>query len=225
MIQRLLVPLTCGNCGNTYSETGYWQDAIYCPACSVSMQRQEDERKRELVRRAAEIAEKYGLDLDKYPDEIPEEIRRELNPKNAGRKTVKYDSAYCELLIEQAAEGKSEAEFAAGIKVTQALLQYWTAHHTKFKKAREIANELREAWFEKHYRFGMLQKISCVPSMMIRFASAKYGWGDKSEQVLSGGGSEIPVVKIVERDAGFPSETLDPTKEQMQAAGLEGQAV
>jgi len=221
VFQRLLVPITCKNCDSSYSETGYWQDALYCPACSMTMRRQEEERKKELVRKAAEIAEKHGLDFDQYPNEIPEEIRRELNPKNAGRKSVKYNSAYCELLVEQAAEGKTEAEFAAGIKVTQALLQYWTARHPNFKKARETASELREAWFYKHYRFGMLGKIPCVPSMMIRYGAAKYGWGDKSEQVLSGGGSEIPVVKIVERDASFPTETLDPTKEQIQAAGLE----
>ena len=223
-IQRLLVPLTCELCTGTYSETGYWQDALYCPACSASMRRQEEERKKELVRKAREIAEKHNLDLDKYTDEIPEEIRREINPKNAGRKAVKYDNAYCELLIEEAGEGKTEAEFAANIKITQATLQYWTGKHLRFKKAREIANELREAWFYKHYRFGMLGKISCVASMMIRYGAAKYGLGDKGEQVLTGGGGEIPVVKIVERDAGFPAETLDPTKEQMQAAGFEEQA-
>ena len=223
MTLRLLFPYTCRECGQEYWEVGYWRDAEYCPACSVKQWSKEQERKKDLRRRATEAREKYGLDLDKYPDEIPEEVRRELNPRNAGRKPVKYESEYCEILVERAAEGKTEAEFAAEIKVTQALLTYWTNNHKKFKEARETANELRLAWFERTYRDAMLTKIPCVSSMMIRMAAAKYGWHERTESVVSGGG-EIPVVRIVQRDEDFPTETIEPSKEQMQEAGLGAEA-
>jgi hypothetical protein len=65
----------------------------------------------------------------------------------------------------------------------------------------------------------MLAKIACNPSMMIRYAAAKLGWGDKSETAVTAKG-EIPVVKIVERDAGFPAETLEPSRELAAEAGL-----
>ena len=221
MMQRLLTPLACGCCGNDYYETGYWRDGELCLSCSANARRQEEDRKKELLQRAAEISEKHGLDLDQYPPELPEDLRRELNPRNAGRKAVKYCDEYGELLIEDASEGKTEAEFAAKIRVTQSLLQHWTARHPRFKKAREIANEVREAWFEKYFRLGMTGKLPCNASMMIRYGSAKYGWREKSDTVVGGGGGEIPVVKVVERDAGFPAQTLEPTKEQAAAAGVE----
>ena len=225
MIQRLLTPLLCDECGNEYYETGYWHDGQYCFSCSTAKRRQEEERKKELARKAFEITEKYGIDLSKYPDDIPEEIRQEINSRNAGRKPVKYETEYCEILIEEAAEGKTEAEFAARINISQSLLTYWTEKHERFKKAREIANEIREAWFEKNYRFAMLSKIECVPSMMIRFGAAKYGWGDKTESLIKGSGGEIPVVRIVDRDAGFPTETLEPSPQQKAAEGLVEKAV
>ena len=87
-----------------------------------------------------------------------------------------------------------------------------------------MANEIRQAHFEAHYRLAMLAKINCVPSMMIRLGAARYGLNDAQETTHKGGGGEIPVVKIVERDAGFPSEKLPPTKEQQAAAGTEGAA-
>jgi hypothetical protein len=57
------------------------------------MRRREEERKKALARQAAETTEKYALDLEQYSEALPEEIRRELNPKNAGRKAVKWNSA------------------------------------------------------------------------------------------------------------------------------------
>jgi len=220
MMQRLLYPRTCEDCGAEYKEVGYWGDGHYCLSCSLTMRRREDERKKDLARHAAEIAEKYGLDLDVYAEELPIEIRKIINPKNAGRKAVKWNSSYCELLVGSAAEGKSEAEFAAEVNIAQSLIQAWTEAHPKFKQARETANELRMAYFERTFRDAMLGSIPCVPSMMIRYMAAKYGWGDKNESVVSAGSGEIPVVKIVERDAAFPEETLEPSKEQVQAAGL-----
>jgi hypothetical protein len=67
----------------------------------------------------------------------------------------------------------------------------------------------------------MLGQIPVNAAMMNRYASAKLGWGDKSESVVTGGGGEIPVVRIVDRDAGFPQETREPSKEQRDAAGAE----
>jgi ribosomal protein S9 len=218
MMQRRLLPVVCEICGNEYWETGYWRDGELCPACSLSEKRQEGERKKELARRAAEAAEKYGLDLNMWPDELPEEVRRELNPLNAGRKSVKWENAYCELIIERANEGKSEAEFAVEIGVSQGLIQYWTEKHPNFKRAREIANDSRSAWIERYFRDAALGKVPCQPSMMNRLAAAKLGWGEKMETTTNTG--EIPVVRLPSVDAGFPAETLEPSKEKIAEAGL-----
>ena len=218
MMQRLLTPLVCTQCGNEYFETGYWRDGEYCPTCSMELLQQEEERKKKIAREVLEISKKFNLDLGEYPGELPEEIRRKYNPRNAGRKPVKWENALCELLVDRAAEGKTEAEFAAEMHVSQAMVQHWTEVHPRFKAAREVANELRQAWFENHYRLGMLGKIPCNASMMIRIGAARYGLNEKTESIISSGGGEIPVVKLVERDIGFPSETLNPTAEQVADA-------
>jgi len=222
MMQKSLVPFTCEECGSEYWEVGYWGDGRYCLPCSLNMRRREEDRKKALVQQAKDIAVKYGLDLDEYAEELPEEIRRQLNPKNAGRKAVKWNSAYCELLVERAAEGKTEAEFAAEINVSQSLLQNWTERHPNFKQARERANELRIAWLERFFRDAMMMKIPSVPALLLRLASVKLGWNDKSEVGISKGSGEIPVVRLVDRDSGFPTETQEPTAEQIAAAGAEG---
>ena len=218
--QRLLTPLKCTVCANDYYETGYWRDGEMCPACSANKRRQDEKEKEELKIKAARIQEEYGLDFSKYPEDIDAGVREILNPRNAGRKPSKFQAEYCELLVEMAAEGKAESEFAAHIQVSQSLLAEWTGKHPRFKVAREVANEIREAWFEKNYRLGMLGKIPVNASMMIRYAAAKHGWKERSENEAKGPGGEIPVVKIVERDAGFPSETLAPSAEQAAEAGL-----
>ena len=220
MYQRLLTPLKCSVCSNDYYETGYWRDGEMCPACSINKRQQEEDKKADLKKKAAQIQEEYGLDFSQYPENLEAGVRELLNPRNAGRKPSKFQIEYCELLVEQAAEGKSESEFAADIQVSQSLLTEWTAKHPRFKVAREVANEVREAWFEKHFRLGMLGKIPVNASMMIRYAAAKLGWKEKSESEVKGSGGEIPVVKIVERDAGFPSETLKPSAELIAEAGL-----
>ena len=219
MMQKMLMPLHCECCGNDYYEVGYWGDSHYCILCSVSMRRQEEEQRKELARQAAETAEKLGLNLDQYANELPEEIRALLNPRNAGRKAVKYRQEYCEMLIAEAAEGKTESEFAAEIGISQGLISEWSEKRERFRVSREIANELRQAWFERTFRDAMAAKIPCVPNMMIRYGAAKFGWGDKAETVHSGGG-EIPVVKLVLHDTGFPTETKEPSAAQAAEAGL-----
>ena len=219
MIQWALIPQKCSCCGEEYYTFGYWGDNRYCLSCSIHMRREEEEEKKRLAKQAAGIAEEYGLDLDQYANELPEDVRRYLNPKNAGRKAVKYRPEFCELLVASAAEGKTEVEFAVQIGISQSLITYWTEKHPRFKQAREIANDHRQARFEKEYRDAMLCKIACVPSLLGRLAAAKWGWGEKGETAINTG--EIPVVKIVERDAGFPSEKVEPTAEQLAEAGLD----
>jgi DNA-directed RNA polymerase subunit RPC12/RpoP len=221
----LLTPLNCVKCGRQYSETGYWRDEVLCPACSINERRLEDEKKEDLRRKAAEIQEKYGLDFSKYPEDLDAGVREMLNPRNAGRKARKFQAEYCELLVEMAGEGKQEVEFAARIKVSQSLLTEWTERHPRFKIAREVANEVRAAWLHKYYRLGMLGKIDVNASMMIRMAAHLLGMGDKSESAVKVSGGEIPVVKIVERDAGFPAETLEPSAGQAAEAGQGNETV
>ena len=213
-MQRLLMPLKCQKCKKQYWEVGYWRDSDFCLECSMKIRQEEKKRKEKLAQQAAAIAEKYHLDLDQYSEYLPEELRKELNPRNAGRKEVKWDSGYCALLIERAAEGKTESEFAAEIGISQALVNYWTVNHPNFKQARETANELREAWLERSFREAMLGKIDCVPSLLLRYTAVKLGWGDKSDTTPKGGG-EIPVVKLVLAGKDFPAETLQPTAEQI----------
>ena len=221
MLQRMLIPRKCQNCRRDYYEVGYWGDDRYCLRCSIERRRLDEDEKKETARVAAEIAKKYNLDLKKFSDDLPEELRRHLNPKNAGRKAVKYRAELCEMLVDRAAEGKSEAEFAAEIGISQSLITYWTETRPRFKAAREAAEELRQAWLIRFFRDAMTTKVPCVSSLLLRAVEVHLGWGAKSETAIKGAGGEIPVVKIVERDAGFPSEKLEPTAEQLAEAGLD----
>ena len=148
-MQYSLINFECENCGRRYNELGHWRDGQFCPLCSANLKQHEEDRKKELRKKAAEIRDKFGLDFDQYPSDLPEDVKQELNPKGAGRKMSKYCDEYCELIVEDASEGKSEAEFAARVKVTQAALLKWTETHPRFKAARERANELRNAWIER----------------------------------------------------------------------------
>jgi transcriptional regulator with XRE-family HTH domain len=217
----MLIPRKCQKCRKDYYEVNYWGDDRYCLRCSIDMRRLEEEEKKEIARNAAAIAEKYNLDLKQYADELPEEVRKYLNPKNAGRKAVAYRTEFCELLVDRAAEGKSEAEFAAEIGISQSLITHWTETRPRFKAAREAAAELRQAWLERFFRDAMTAKVPCVPSLLLRMVTVRLGWADKNETAIKGAGGEIPVVKIVERDAGFPAEKLEPTAEQLAEAGLD----
>jgi len=225
MLQKMLMPLKCTKCKKDYYETGYLGDGRYCFECSMTVRREEEEKKKQLAKKAALIAKKYNLDLDQYANELPEDVRRYLNPKNAGRKEVKYRPEYCELLIDMASEGKSESEFAAAVGISQSLISYWTENNPRFKQAREIAAEQYSAWLQNFYRNAMTNNVPCQSSLLLRMVSVKLGWNDKSESTVKGDAGILPVVKIVERDAGFPSQKLEPTAEQIAEAGLDKAAV
>jgi len=224
-MQKLLMPLKCEHCKQEYYDQGYWADARYCLSCSMDIRREEQQKKKELIQKARNIANSYQLDLDKYANELPDELRRQLNPKNAGRKTVKYQPGYCELLVEMASEGKSESEFAAAVGIAQSTITYWTEHHDRFKQAREVASENYSAWLQNFYRLAMAKKVDCQPGLLLRMVKVKLGWSDKDEAAVKGAGGEIPVVQLVYRDKNFPSEKLEPTPEQLAEAGLDKAAV
>jgi len=225
MLQKLLMPLKCKHCGQKYYEQGYWGDGRYCLKCSGDMRREELKEKEELAEKAKKFARSSGLDLDQYANELPEEVRRLLNPKNAGRKPVKYRPEFCELLVEMASEGKSEAEFAAAVGISQPLITHWTETRPRFKQAREIAGEVYRAWLENFYRNAMTNNVPCQPSLLLRLTKVKLGWTDRDEGAGKGPSGEIPVVVNAYHDKNFPSETVQPTPEQMAEAGLEKAAV
>jgi len=214
MIQYLLHPLKCTMCQNDYYESGYWHDGYYCPACSVSMQKKSEEerlkKKEALIQRAKEIREEFGVNFDAYPDNLPDEVMAELNPKKSGRKTYKYEPEYCELLVEMANEGKTESEFAARINVTPRMVKQWADRYPKFSFARELADTYRQAWFEQHYRLGMFNKIDCNPYMFMRYGMARHGLSDRSDAAVNISGM-MPIVKLVQHDSKFPTITQEPS--------------
>jgi len=224
-VQKLLIPLTCEKCNQKYHEQGYMGDGRYCPKCAEAARQEEIQKNKELAEKAKRFARSAGLALDKYANDLPEEVRKILNPKNAGRKTVKYRPELCELLVEMAQEGKSETEFAAAVGIAQSTITNWTENHPRFKAAREIAAENYRAWLENFYRLAMTNKAPCQPGLLLRMVKVKLGWSDRAEDAGKGPSGEIPVVVNVYHDKNFPSETVQPTPEQMAEAGLEKAAV
>jgi uncharacterized Zn finger protein (UPF0148 family) len=202
VIQYLIIPLTCDHCGSDYYEQGYAGDTHYCPACATRFSQADKERRRALKERALAIDTQFELDLDSVPDSVPRET-------NAGRKTVKYESAYGELLVEAASNGESEYEFAARINVSRPCLNKWAKIHPRFAAARKIADDTRKAWLARNYRLAMMDKIPCQNNMMIKLASWYFGWTEKTEQQVQLGG-QMGIFKLADESAAFPTETLAP---------------
>ncbi|HZV20414.1 MAG TPA: hypothetical protein VE986_02590 [Hyphomicrobiales bacterium] len=69
-----------------------------------------------------------------------------------------YDPAYCERVLEVAAEGCGKAEIAAALGVSRGTLSAWAAAHPEFREAMNRAKDLEFAWWLATGRKGQFEK-------------------------------------------------------------------
>jgi len=95
-----------------------------------------------------------------------------LPARHRGRPTL-YDCAYCERVLELAAQGCGKAEIAAALLVSRKTLSAWAAVHPEFREALSRAKDLEYAWWLKTGREGQFNKswnaASWVLQMRNRF--------------------------------------------------------
>ncbi len=84
-------------------------------------------------------------------------------PKPSGRPT-KYDPAYCEAVIEDAAKGFSLSAFCGGIMVARDTLTGWRQQHPEFDEACKVAKLVRARFLET----GIMDMSVPAPAMNAR---------------------------------------------------------
>src|ERR1700730_2291483 len=77
--------------------------------------------------------------------------------RRRGRPSL-YNAAYCDRVLELAAEGCSKAEIAAALQVTAKTLPAWTKAHDEFRDAMGRAKEIEYAWWLAAGRKGQFMR-------------------------------------------------------------------
>lgn len=112
----------------------------------------------------------------------------------------KYDPKFCELIIEEMAQGKSMMAFAGEQRVARSTLQKWSEAHPAFKEAIAQGKEACAAWWELRGR--ETAKTNKGNATMITFGlknMAQAEWQDKKSVETTGkGGGPIETVTTVE---------------------------
>lgn len=80
-----------------------------------------------------------------------------LPVRHRGRPSL-YNSAYCERILELAAQGCGKAEIAAALFVSRKTLNAWAQAHPEFREAMSRAKDLEYAWWLKTGREGQFVK-------------------------------------------------------------------
>jgi len=80
-----------------------------------------------------------------------------IPPRPRGRPSL-YNPAYCDRVIELAAEGCCKAEIAASLGVNARTLSLWSKNHEEFSDAMIRAKELEYAWWLSAGRKGQFMR-------------------------------------------------------------------
>jgi hypothetical protein len=80
-----------------------------------------------------------------------------LPARPRGRPTL-YHAAYCERVLELAAQGCCKAEIAAALCVSRDTINSWAKAHPEFREALSCAKNLEYAWWLKAGREGQFIK-------------------------------------------------------------------
>ncbi len=82
----------------------------------------------------------------------------EVLPARARGRPSLYNSAYCDRVLELAAEGCGKAEIAAALQVSVKTLNAWIKTHDDFRDAMSRAKELEYAWWLAAGRKGQFMR-------------------------------------------------------------------
>ena len=82
----------------------------------------------------------------------------EVLPARRRGRPSRYNSAYCDRVLELAAEGCCKAEIAAALQVSVPTLNAWTKTYEEFREAMNRAKELEYAWWLTAGRKGQFMR-------------------------------------------------------------------
>ncbi len=82
----------------------------------------------------------------------------EVLPARKRGRPSRYNSAYCDRVLELAAEGCGRAEIAAALQVTVKTLNAWAKAYEEFREALSRAKELEYAWWLTAGRKGQFMR-------------------------------------------------------------------
>lgn len=126
----------------------------------------------------------------------------------AGRPT-KYQLTYCDLVIEEMAQGKSLTAFAAEIGVSRETIEEWRRVHPEFSVSVKIAKAKCAAWWEERGRAlsqGALGNAGVVVFGLKNMAPED--WVERTETKVDG---SLTVVSKEQRDAAFAAALIADT--------------
>lgn len=80
----------------------------------------------------------------------------------------KFTSNHCKMLIEMAAEGKTEAHFRAKVGIGKTCWYLWQKKHKDFKEAVEMADDARKSYIHDIFVQAAVKKFDCNPVLMAK---------------------------------------------------------
>lgn len=106
-----------------------------------------------------------------------------MENKNPGGRPSKYDTKYCQMLIDHMSQGLSYETFAGLIGVTRDCLYKWEQKHDEFLYSKKVGKEKMLLLLEKIGLKAMTGGIDGFnASTWIFTMKNKAGWSDKVEE-------------------------------------------
>lgn len=116
----------------------------------------------------------------------------------------KYNSAYCNEVIQHMAEGASLTSFAADIGVCRDTITEWVSKHPEFSVAVKKGKAKCAAWWERQGRLGATGQAQVNPTLVIFGLKNMAGddWRDRKDvDHTSSDGTMSPPKEIIIRAA------------------------
>lgn len=111
---------------------------------------------------------------------------RKATQMGARGRPSKYDSKYCEQLIEHCSQGKTIRTFAYDIGVNQDTLYEWSSKHPDFSEALNKGHETWQKWCEQELLSAYRKEKDVNTTVLIFLAKTKGGYQEKQNIELSG---------------------------------------
>lgn len=126
-----------------------------------------------------------------------------------------YDPKYCDEIVEFMKDGSSIVAFAAHIGVVDSTIYEWAKKHPEFSRAKKVALQKSQAWWESQARDGLFmgERQSFSQSVWIFNMKARFGYRDKQEVDLSHSGKVELGYNLNYHPSEFPGhEKEEPTE-------------